>query len=103
MVRNYKRKTENTRWSENDLQAAIKGIKNKAITFSKATELYKIPRSTLFRHVRNKVSINQSINLFICFVLQNEKYTNICEKKFSKAQEGSEMTIQSSSQLPPSK
>ena len=26
-------------------------------------------------------SINQSINLFICFVLQNEKYTNICEKK----------------------
>ena len=26
-------------------------------------------------------SINQSINQFICFVLQNEKYTNICEKK----------------------
>ena len=50
-----------------------------------------------------KLSINQSINLFICFVLQNEKYTNICEKKFSKAQEGSEMTIRSSSQLPPSK
>ena len=48
-------------------------------------------------------SINQSINLFICFVLQNKKYTNICEKKFSKAQEGSEMTIRSSSQLPPSK
>ena len=47
--------------------------------------------------------INQSINLFICFLLQNEKYTNICEKKFSKAQEGSEMTIRSSSQLPPSK
>ena len=45
--------------------------------------------------------LNQSINLFICFVLQNEKYTNICEKKFSKAQEGSEMTIRSSSQLPP--
>ena len=44
-----------------------------------------------------------SINLFICFVLQNEKYTNICEKKFSKAQEGSEMIIRSSSQLPPSK
>ena len=48
-------------------------------------------------------SINQSINLFICFVLQNEKYSNICEKKFSKAHEGSEMTIRSSSQLPPSK
>ena len=51
-----------------------------------------------------KLNINQSINLFICFVLQNEKYTNICEKKkFSKAQEGSEMTIRSSSQLPHSK
>ena len=46
---------------------------------------------------------NQSINLFICFVLQNEKYINKCEKNFSKAQEGSEMTIRSSSQLPPSK
>ena len=56
MVRNYNRKTENARWSENDLQAAIKGIKNKTITFSKATELYKIPKSTLLQHVRNKVS-----------------------------------------------
>ena len=54
MVRNYKRKTKNARWSENDLQAATKDIKKKTITFSKATELYKIPRSTLFRHVRNK-------------------------------------------------
>ena len=41
MVRNYKRRTEDARWSENDLQAAIKGIKNKTITFSKATELIK--------------------------------------------------------------
>ena len=49
-----------------------------------------------------ETSINKSINLFICFVLQNKKYTNICEKKFSKAQEGSKMTIRSSSQLPPS-
>ena len=47
------------------------------------------------------IIINQSINLFICFVLQNEKYTNICEKKFSKAQEGSKMTIRSSSQCLP--
>ena len=56
MVRNYKRKPENAKWSENDLQAAIKSIENKTITFSKAKEVYKIPRSTLFRHVRNKVS-----------------------------------------------
>ena len=46
MVRNYKCKTENAGWSENDLQAAIKCIKNKTITCSKATEFYKIPRST---------------------------------------------------------
>ena len=57
MVRNYKRKTENTGWSENDLQTAIKCIKDKTITFSKATEFYKIPRSTLFRHVRKKCPI----------------------------------------------
>ena len=56
-------------------------------------------------NIKSKINylINQSINLFICFVLQNKKYTNIYEKKFSKAQEGSEMTIRSSSQLPPSK
>ena len=46
MVRNYKCKTENAGWSKNDLQAAIKGIKNKTITFSNATEFYKIPRPT---------------------------------------------------------
>ena len=63
MVRNYKCKTENAGWSENDLQAALKGIKNKTITFSKATEFYKIPRSTLFRHVRNKVSNPGTKNL----------------------------------------
>ena len=36
-----------------------------------------------------KVFVHTSLNhpVFICFVLQNEKYTNICEKKFSKAQE----------------
>ena len=45
----------------------------------------------------------QQVQFFICFVLQNKKYNNICEKKkFWKAQEGSEMTIRSSSQLPPS-
>ena len=63
MVRNYKCKTENARWSENDLQAAIKGIKDKTITFSKATELYKIPRSILFRHVCNKASNPGTKNL----------------------------------------
>ena len=59
--------------------------------------------TVLKRNCKLLLPINQSIYLFICFVLQNEKHTNICEKKFSKAQEGSEMTIRSSSQLPPSK
>ena len=63
MVRNYKRKTENSGWSEKDLQAAIKVIMNKTITFSKPTKLYKIPRSTLFRHVRKKVSNPGTKNL----------------------------------------
>ena len=63
MVRNYKRKIENARWSENDLQGAIKGIKDKTITFSKAAELYKLPRSTLFQHVCNKVSNPGTKNL----------------------------------------
>ena len=56
MVRHYKRKIENAKWSESDLQSAIEGIKDKSITFSKAEELYHVLRSTLFRHDRDQVS-----------------------------------------------
>ena len=37
------------------LTGCMKGIKDKIITFPKATKLYKITRSMLFRHVCNKV------------------------------------------------
>ena len=48
-------------------------------------------------------SINQSIYLFVlCFKTKNTPIY-VKKKKFSKAQEGSEMTIRSSSQLPPPK
>ena len=63
MVRNYKRKTENARWSENDLQAAIKDIKDKTITFLKATELYKIPRSIIGLHCFNTYAIKCPIQV----------------------------------------
>ena len=49
MVRKYVRKTEMGSWSEdNNMKAAIDGIKNKSLSFSKATELYHIPRATFY-------------------------------------------------------
>ena len=51
------------------------------------------------------VHIQLSLVQFNRFVLQNKKYAKYINvtKKFSKVQEGSKMTIRSSSQLPPSK
>ena len=48
MVRNYSRKINQENWSEGDTQKALKGLRNKTLTYTKATKLYKIPRATLY-------------------------------------------------------
>ena len=65
-------------------------VKEEFLEIFQTTKLTRVTRQHPKPNYRYQ-SINQSINLFICFMLQNEKYTNICEKKFSKAQEGSKI------------
>ena len=56
MVRNYERKSERSKWSEADLDQAIKDVKEKKHSLRKAAIVYNIPKSTLERHVNTKVS-----------------------------------------------
>ena len=56
MVRNYERKSERLKWSEADLDQAIKDVKEKKHSLRKAAIVYNIPKSTLERHVNSKVS-----------------------------------------------
>ena len=56
MVRNYERKSERSKWSEADLDQAIKDVKEKKHSLRKAAIVYNIPKSTLERHVNSKVS-----------------------------------------------
>ena len=55
MVRNYERKSERSKWSEPDLDQAIKDVKEKKHSL-KAAIVYNIPKSILERHVNSKVS-----------------------------------------------
>ena len=56
MVRSYERKSERSKWSEADLDQAIKDVKEKKHSLRKAAIVYNIPKSTLERHVNSKVS-----------------------------------------------
>lgn len=56
MVYNYKRKTKQGNWTENDLQMAMFECNNgtKILT---ASSMYNIPFSTLYRHVKSGCSV----------------------------------------------
>ena len=56
MVRNYERKSERSKWSEADLDQAIKDVKEKKHSLRKAAIVCNISKSTLERHVNSKVS-----------------------------------------------
>ena len=51
MVRNYKRKTEGPRWTEQDMSDAVEEVKKGRLTAYSAAKKYGIPRQTLERHI----------------------------------------------------
>lgn len=55
MVRNYKRKTEQKKWSIEDMRAAIEAVRNDSKSLRGAATTYGIPRPTLQRHLKDKV------------------------------------------------
>lgn len=54
MVRNYKRKTVPPSYSSADLQNAVAAVKNGEVTIYRASKLYKIPKATLYKHVKGQ-------------------------------------------------
>ena len=52
MVRTYKRKTT-TKYSEKDLVAAVKAVKEDGVKLLVAARKFNVPRSTLFDHVKD--------------------------------------------------
>ena len=56
MVRNYKKKTEQGMWSKDGMKKAIEDVKNKKLSYREAAKQHKVPKSTLERHVKEKVA-----------------------------------------------
>ncbi|XP_041357566.1 uncharacterized protein LOC121374528 [Gigantopelta aegis] len=52
MVRNYKRTTDQQKWSEQAMKEAVAKERDKEMTLTDACETYSIPKTTLFRRVR---------------------------------------------------
>ena len=52
----YKRKSQRGAWKENDMEAALKQVRNKELSLREAARAYNVPKSTLARRVigRNK-------------------------------------------------
>ena len=55
MVRAYKRKTNRSEWSENDIKKAIECVRDEKMSIRKAAIQYNVPKSTLERHLNMKV------------------------------------------------
>ena len=58
MVRNYKRLTSKS-YTDEDLKAALKSVRNKEFTAFAAAKLYSIPYSTLKKHLNGEALSNK--------------------------------------------
>lgn len=54
MPRNYQRKTE-TKYKLEDLERAIRDVKNKKLSLGKAAATYSVPKSTIYDHLKKEV------------------------------------------------
>ena len=63
MVRNYTRKSNRSSWNEENLKSALEQVKSNAMSVKKASNIYSIPRTTLTRHLKNKIASPKKINL----------------------------------------
>jgi hypothetical protein len=52
MVRTYKRKTLPPSYSKEDVNTAVENVKSGRMILYRAAKLYKIPKATLFKHVK---------------------------------------------------
>ena len=54
MVNNRKRTSNRNSWSEHSMRLAIAAVKAKKMVYLKASQEYKVPKSTLERRVKSK-------------------------------------------------
>lgn len=63
MVRVYTRTTTRQSWDENNMLYAIKAVYNEEMTYTKASTLYNVPRSTLQDRIKKlkngKIELNK--------------------------------------------
>ncbi|CAH2011313.1 unnamed protein product [Acanthoscelides obtectus] len=60
MIRNYIRKKAPPAYSKNDLKEAVQAVQRGTLTLYRAALLYKIPKATLFTHVKDKRGIKSN-------------------------------------------
>ena len=76
MVRHYHRTTSRSSWSEKSIANALKEINDKGMSVKSAAQAYGIPRATLTRHLKKKVSVpgkKKLENFSIVFSPQTEE------------------------------
>ncbi|KAJ8936415.1 hypothetical protein NQ318_014852 [Aromia moschata] len=60
MVRKYMRKKAAPAYSKNELKEAVQAVQSGMVTLYRAALLYKIPKATLFTHVRGKRGVKSN-------------------------------------------
>ncbi|KAG8227661.1 hypothetical protein J437_LFUL006971 [Ladona fulva] len=63
MVRNYKRKTERQKWSQDEMASAIQEVIEGRMGYSAASQAFSVPRTTLIDRIRNSFSEEQEREL----------------------------------------
>ncbi|KAK9886620.1 hypothetical protein WA026_017543 [Henosepilachna vigintioctopunctata] len=95
MPRNYKRKTV-TKYSLEDLKKAIDDVKTNKLSIGKAAEIYNVPKTTIFDHLKKPViklpragrkilfTEDQEAELVDYIVKCSKLYYGLTIKKFAK-------------------
>jgi hypothetical protein len=85
MVRTYKRKTLPPSYSKEDLKTVMESVKSGRMTIYRAAKLYKIPKATLFKHVKGSRGVkSQMLGRPTALLFHEEKKIADCLKLMEK-------------------
>ena len=60
MVRDYKRKSEQQKWLESNMKAAVAKVRSKEMSLGDAAQTYGVPKTTLFRRARKNCTADKA-------------------------------------------
>ena len=85
MVHTYKRKTLPPSYSKEDVNMAVENVKSGRITLYRAVKLYKIPKATLFKHVKGLRGVkSQTLGRQTALPFPEDKKIAGCRKLMEK-------------------